>query len=169
MKKLLKIWDRVEEFVVFISFLIALVLNFANVVTRFVIPSISLGFTEEFSLFMFVWTVLFGASICFREKSHLGLPLLYDAIKNIPAKIILLTFSNLCCLVAIVIMIRETGVMCLNQIEHGIVSTSAQMPAVIGTIAFPIGGVLIIGRIVQSYIDSVLQLIRSKKEVEVDE
>ncbi len=56
-----------------------------NVFMRFVINQ-SVGWADELSRFLFIWTSFIGAVIAFKNDEHVGLSFVVDKIKSIPVK-----------------------------------------------------------------------------------
>lgn len=52
-------------------------ISFFNVVTRYFFH-FSMAFTEELTLYMFVWITLLGISIAFKDNGNMCVTLLYD-------------------------------------------------------------------------------------------
>lgn len=52
---------------------------FVNVLTRFGLEY-SLAFTEELTVYLFVWMTLLGTSLAFREKSHMVVTAVYGML-----------------------------------------------------------------------------------------
>jgi TRAP-type C4-dicarboxylate transport system permease small subunit len=63
--------DRLEEGACVLLLAVMTGVAFLNVITRCVVRY-SLAFTEEVVVSLFVWLTLFGASVAFREGTHLG-------------------------------------------------------------------------------------------------
>ena len=60
-----------------------LILNFANVVSRYLLSS-TIAFTEEITTNLFVWSCFIGAAAAAKRGSHLGFDLL---LMNLPKKL----------------------------------------------------------------------------------
>jgi TRAP-type C4-dicarboxylate transport system permease small subunit len=69
--------DRLEEALCVLLLAVMTLVAFANIITRYLIR-FSLAFTEELVVSLFVWLTLLGASIAFRQGSHLGFSFLVD-------------------------------------------------------------------------------------------
>ena len=69
--------NRIEEIIGTISLAIMTTIAFINVLTRYFFRY-SMAFTEELTLYLFVWAVMMGTSIAFREGSNMAVTFLYD-------------------------------------------------------------------------------------------
>src|SRR5699024_12464027 len=68
-----------EEYVVSLFLTIMIVLNFGNVLSRYVFKS-SWSFTEEMQLILFIWVIMLASAIAYKRLEHLGLPLILDVV-----------------------------------------------------------------------------------------
>lgn len=64
-------------------------LAFYNVVARYVFDS-SLTWASELTIYLFLWSVFFGAAYCFKEDAHISISILLDLLPPPAAKIIML-------------------------------------------------------------------------------
>lgn len=155
--------NKIESTMIAIIFWILVVLNFANVFTRYLIPKYGLAFTEDFSMLLFLWLIYFGAAACYLDNSHLGLPLFYDQFSP-KIKIAITTLTSLISLFAYIIMIYNTKNLAMNQYTMNI-KTSMGYPAVIGGAALPIGCALVCLRMIQAYFRNVKLLLEEDKNL----
>ena len=70
---------RFEELLGSLLLAVMVSIAFINVIVRYC-TSFSFAWTEELTVNFFVWVVLLGTARSFREGSHLGMNLLYDAL-----------------------------------------------------------------------------------------
>lgn len=70
-----KVFDSLEDWFMVLSLGFMLVLNFANVVSRYLLNT-SLSFTEEITTNLFVWSCFIGAAAAAKRGAHLGFDLL---------------------------------------------------------------------------------------------
>ena len=82
MQKLLKLFDKCLEWVIFICAITFVVLCFLQVLMRYVFNN-SIPWSEEASRFLFVVVVFLGGIICVKEKRHTNIDILYNLL---PAK-----------------------------------------------------------------------------------
>jgi len=64
-------------------------LAFVNVVVRYVFDS-SLTWASELTIFLFLWSVFFGAAYCFKEDAHISISILLDNVSAATAKKLML-------------------------------------------------------------------------------
>jgi len=64
-------------------------LAFVNVVVRYVFDG-SLTWAAELTIFLFLWSVFFGAAYCFKEDAHISISILLDKVSAATAKKLML-------------------------------------------------------------------------------
>lgn len=77
-----------EEVLCAALFAVMAVITFINIIARYLLKY-SFAFTEELVVSFFVWLTLLGASIAFREQSHLGFTFLTDRLPKKFQKLLL--------------------------------------------------------------------------------
>ena len=60
-------------------------LAFYNVAARYVFDS-SLTWASELTIYLFLWSVFFGAAYCFKEDAHISISVLLDKLPDTTAK-----------------------------------------------------------------------------------
>jgi len=96
--------DRIEETVIAAILGLMTLVTFANVVTRYLFNS-NILWALEFTVFMFGWLVLLGASYAVKTRAHLGV----DAILNMlsaPVRRVLGLISVGCCLAFSLLLLK---------------------------------------------------------------
>ena len=78
-----KVFDSLEDWFLVITLGLMLILNFANVVSRYCL-STSIAFTEELTTNLCVWSSFIGAAAAAKRGAHLGFDLL---VKSLPAPV----------------------------------------------------------------------------------
>lgn len=168
MKFLGKILDGIEDWILIGVFFVLVILNFFNVVTRFLLPSFSVAYNEELSVYLFVWLCMFGASICFRDDEHLSLPLFFDMFPQ-AIRSIITVLGNLVTILTVYVMIYYTWLMVINQLEHNVMAQSMNIPTAFAGIAMPIGGVFMIFRSIQNSYKAIKSIFKQDNNKEEDE
>ena len=85
--------NRFEEIIGVVCLGIMVTVAFVNVLTRYFFKY-SMAFTEEITLYLFVWAVMMGTSIAFREGSNMAVTLFYERFRKGNRKLLML-FSSL--------------------------------------------------------------------------
>ena len=66
-----------EEITGAVLLAVMVTIAFLNVVTRYFFQY-SMAFTEELTVYLFIWVILLGTSMAFREGSHMAVTALYS-------------------------------------------------------------------------------------------
>lgn len=80
MKKKKDILEVILEMGTFIAFLTLLCVVLLQVVTRFLIPNVTLVWTEEASRFLFVYSVAFAAPLAMKKKEYVNVDILFNIL-----------------------------------------------------------------------------------------
>src|SRR5690625_5637819 len=75
----LRLINNLEEYLVAIFLGAMTILNFGNVLSRYLLKA-SWSFTGEILIILFVWTILLAAAIAYKRSEHLGFPLIFDLV-----------------------------------------------------------------------------------------
>ena len=138
--------NRFEEIIGVVYLGIMVTVAFVNVLTRYFFKY-SMAFTEEITLYLFVWAVMMGTSIAFREGSNMAVTLFYERFRKGNRKLLML-FSSLLSM-AFFIVLTYFGVLeVMDEISMNAMTEAIEMPMWWFTSAMPIASVLIMFRIV---------------------
>lgn len=76
-----KLFLHFEETLGAILLAVMVTISFANVLTRYFFKY-SMAFTEELVVYLFVWVILLGTSMAFREGSHMAVTAFYSKVNK---------------------------------------------------------------------------------------
>ncbi|RXJ55288.1 TRAP transporter small permease [Candidatus Marinarcus aquaticus] len=62
--------------------------SFTNVIARYLFDA-SLTWASELSIFLFLWSVFFGAAYCFKKDAHIAVTIILDIVPTPIAKVML--------------------------------------------------------------------------------
>lgn len=143
-----KLFDYIEEWFLTITLGAMLVLNFANVLSRYVL-GLSFSFTEEITTNLFVWSCFIGASAAAKRGSHLGLSIVTDLL---PPRLQRYTAVIVSLLTLIMFgVIISTGIeMVMSQMEHNQMSPALGIPEWTMGLAIPVGALFCFIRFAQA-------------------
>lgn len=79
LKRVEKLFVRLNGAVVALMMFLMYVLVFANVITRYIFK-FSLNWTDELARFLMIWTVFLGAGLAMREGRHVAIEILQDLL-----------------------------------------------------------------------------------------
>ena len=142
-----KVYENLEEVAGVILLAVMAIFAFLNVITRYFIQY-SFAFTEEVEVACLVWLTMLGAAAGFRRGIHLGFDLLKMRFPNFGKKVLvplssILTFVTMCLLIWFsVYQIRD-------EMDFKTATEALNIPQWWYTLAIPVGGTLILVRIVE--------------------
>lgn len=148
MKEILKkIFNNFEEYVAGILLWVMVTVAFINVVSRFTFK-FSLAFIEELEIYLYVWLVLLGGAIAFKNWDHLSVSIFVD---NLPSKVkkIIYIFVNVIVLIFFAYLLRFGIMQVQDELLMNIKTTSLGIPKWWYSIGVPIGSGIIIIRLLQ--------------------
>jgi len=143
----MKILDKIEEIILVLALLAMTIIAFANIISRN-FAEISLSFTEELTINLFVLLTFVGTAMGVRNYSHLGFTLLYDMGGN-AAKRGMIAISTISGLVLFGVLFWYGIQTILFQIEMGQKTPALGWPTWVMTLSLPIGAILCIVRTIQ--------------------
>jgi TRAP-type C4-dicarboxylate transport system permease small subunit len=80
--------ETILEIGTFISFIVLITVVLLQVITRFLIPSVTLVWTEEASRFLFVYSVAFAAPLAMKKKEFVNVDILFNILPKTMKNII---------------------------------------------------------------------------------
>lgn len=150
-KKGLKyVWEHLEETIAAVIILIMALINFANVVGRFLFKH-SLPWADELTLLLFLWATMVGAAIAFKRGSHFNMGLLSESggrTRHIILGAAILIFNVLFSLLLLVTGIK----MVTNQISFNGILPTLHVPQALQGAAVPVGAFFMIIRSVEGFL-----------------
>jgi C4-dicarboxylate transporter DctQ subunit len=146
----MKIWVRLEEWMLAGLMSVICLITLANVVSRYVL-STSFSFTEELTTNLFAFVIFIGAALLARENGHLGFALLTDLLpKKWKAAAILLIAVLTSVFFAILLWYGLE--MVLQQYEYGQKTPAMGMPEWLMGLSVPLGALLCLIRFWEGYL-----------------
>ena len=154
---MLKILDRLEEWLISFLMAAATVLIFVSVVQRYAagvpflypyVGHIDLSWAQELCIFMFVWMAKFGAAYGVRQGIHVGVDVLINKLS--PKYRNIMVIISLCCGMLFTGVIATLGTIFVWRIHAtGQVSADLELPKWIVYLAIPLGSSLMCFRFAQ--------------------
>jgi C4-dicarboxylate transporter DctQ subunit len=143
-----KVFDSLEDWFLVITLGLMLILNFANVVSRYCL-STSIAFTEELTTNLFVWSSFIGAAGAAKRGAHLGFDLLVNFLpapvrRVVSALVTLLTLTMFALLFYYGIEMIQTQIMLKQE------TPALGWPEWIVSLALPVSSVFCFVRFAQA-------------------
>jgi TRAP-type C4-dicarboxylate transport system permease small subunit len=145
-----QIVQRVEEGLMVLVMAVMTLVAFVNVVTRYFIR-LSLAFTEEIVVSLFVWLTLLGTAIAFRQGAHLGFSFIVDRAPKALQRASIWFAAALGVVLFGVLIYFGIGQI-RSERMLGTTSESLAIPQWWYTAGIPVMGLLIIARIIEGAI-----------------
>jgi len=142
-----KIFEHLEEALGVALLLVMCLLAFVNVLTRYFIHY-SFAFTEEIEVACLVWVTMLGAAAGFRRGIHLGFNLLSLRFPALGKKI-LSPLSTVLTLATVCLLIWYGFLQVKDELNLNIQTEALNIPQWWYTLAIPVGGLLILFRILE--------------------
>jgi len=143
-----KFYDNMEEVAGVILLAFMSVLAFINVITRYFIHY-SFAFTEEVEVACLVWLTMLGASAGFKRGTHLGFDLLTLRFPKL-GRNILYPLASALTILTVSVLIWFSFLQMRDEWGLRIGSEALGIPQWLYTLAMPIGGTLVIFRIIEA-------------------
>ena len=147
MQKIIRIWDKTEEILIFILIGIASYLTFQEVVLRYVFNT-GWGGSYEITTFALIWCTFIGASLGIKENIHIGVDVLVVKFPPKIQRVIIIVAIALCLLFGIIVAVKGFEFSKFISRNH-LLSRDLRIPMEIGYLAIPVGGVLICLRFIE--------------------
>lgn len=148
-----KIWNNLEEIISSAMIAIMVTVAFVNVITRYFIK-MSLAWTEELEVNLFVWLVLLGTALAFKKGGHLGMSFIYEKFSPKYRKVLFAMSIGLGT-VFFVVLAYLGYLEVRDEIALSVTTESLGIPVYIYTIATPVLSVLIIIRMFQAAVKQI--------------
>jgi TRAP-type C4-dicarboxylate transport system permease small subunit len=144
---ILRILDYLEEGFCVVLLVIMTVLNFANVLSRYVLHS-SIAFTDELTVMAFVWVSMIGAAVAYKRASHMSMSFVQDQFSKKNQAWFAL-FSMICSVVFLAILVFYGVLLVKKQIMLGYKTPSLRLPGAFQSASIPVGGAFMLIRSIQ--------------------
>jgi len=143
-----KLQENLEEVAGVVLLGIMAVFAFLNVITRYFIHY-SFASTEEIEVACLVWLTMLGAAAGFRRGAHLGFNLLelrFPSLRNV-----LFPLASVLTILTVSILVWISILQIKDELALGITSEALGIPQWLYTLAIPVGGLLVILRVVEAW------------------
>ena len=147
-----KLFDNFEELLGSLILIVMAVVTFANVSTRYFI-FYALSFTEEITIYLFVWLVMLGTAIAFKKGANLSMTFLYDKLPRKGKKFCFYVSAGMS-LVFFGLLAYLGYVQVMDEIDLAVTSPSLAIPIYYYTIALPVFSALIFIRVLQATMET---------------
>jgi len=134
-----------EEILGALLLAIMVTIDFLNVLTRYFFKY-SMAFTEELTVYLFVWVILLGTSMAFREGTHMAVTVFYSKLsKGLRKPLFLL--ANILSAIFFIALFYFGSIEVIEEIQMNAKTEAIELPVWLFTGAMPVVSVCILLRI----------------------
>lgn len=137
---------RFEEVLGALLLGVMVTISFLNVITRYVLKY-SMAFTEELTLYLFVWVTLLGISLAFADGANVAVSILYNRFGK-RARRILGIFAAACSVLFFAAFAYLGILEVMDEMSMRAMTEAMELPVWWFTASMPVAGVLIIFRVI---------------------
>lgn len=141
MNRFWKTINWLEEYVLVIGMSIMVVLNFANVVFRLILPQSPFSYSEELTIILFMWVTMFGISYGYRVYAHTVLDVFTKLLPNKFQPFIII-FATLCSMIFMALIVYTAWFTMQNQLQFGQVTPGMKLPMIVNSGALFLGAAI---------------------------
>ena len=142
----MKYLDFLEEAFVVVSLAVMVIINFGNVLSRYLIHA-SWAFSEELVVILFVYNSFFAASLAYRKGAHLGFTFITDMM-NRRGKKIAAVVSTIFTVLLMSLLVKYGIEMIQSQMMFDQRTPAMGLPEWIAGLSVPLGALVIILRVI---------------------
>ena len=166
MKKVIDIFNKIEEWILVVLMSALAVIVFLQVIFR--LFSGSLPWSEEISRYITIWASFLGASYGFRYGAHIGVEA-FKAWLPFRARRVVDLLANLAVIILAALMMYYGYSIIVNvHLKFGQVSPAMRMPMWIAYLAIPVGYLFMILRNIGLCVDAIRDIIHGEVKKEDD-
>lgn len=140
MKRTLDFVERAISGICMVMLVCMVALGLLQVFFRYVVNN-SLSFSEELSIFLFVWIVFLGAAICIRHLAHAAVGMIVQSFKG-KTRNMLLAIGNIFNITFLLLLVVKGTEFALGA--HDQLSIAMEIPMSYVYIAIPIGSLFMV-------------------------
>ncbi len=141
-----KILNNLEEILGAFFLAIMVSISFFNVITRYFFH-FSMAFTEELTLYMFVWATMLGVSLAYKHGANMDVSLLYNRFSKAVRKYLYI-FLTLMSVIFFLSLMYWGYIEVRDEMQMGVITEAMGLPVWYFTVSMPILSILTIARIV---------------------
>ncbi len=141
MKKLISIYNKLEEYFLVYTMILMVIIVFVQVIFRYILNN-SLSWSEELVRYIFIWQVWLGASLGMRINEHIRVDMFVKLLPNVPQKILGI-LTDLLVLAFYIFLIVYGFKYLQNVIAKDMNSTALKLPLAYVYASLPVGSVII--------------------------
>lgn len=163
MKRLLAIYDQIEEKLLVVSLAVNVLIIFMQVVMRSVFNS-SISWSEELARYIFIWQIWLGASIAYRSQAHIKVELIFNLVTSPRFRRYIEIIVDSIWLAFSIFLLVEGIQLLQNMVARNVLSAGMRLPLVYVYAALPVSSFFISLRVLIGIIEKIKSPIASRGE-----
>ncbi|MDR1650151.1 MAG: TRAP transporter small permease [Synergistaceae bacterium] len=145
LKKLVRIYDKIEGLVLVASFVATVSLVAVQVVMRYIFNN-SLSWSEELTRFIFVWQVWMGTSIACKNNNHIRVEILSSVLKG-KAKTVHAIIGDALVLAFTIFLVYDGFIVTGSMLRRGMLTPAMQIPMYLMFLSLPVSSICVTARL----------------------
>lgn len=150
MKKITKIYDSLEAFVLVLALAFSTLLIFVQVIFRYVLND-SITWSEELARYIFIWMIWLGTSISMKQKEHIRMDMLMNAVHG-KGKLVLDLVSGIIMLAFCIFLVKYGWDLVASMMSRGNKSVALRLPMWIVYSSLPFSQLIVALRLIGSIV-----------------
>ena len=150
MKKITKIYDSLEAFVLVLALAFSTLLIFVQVIFRYVLID-SITWSEELARYIFIWMIWLGTSVSMKQKEHIRMDMLMNAVHG-KGKLVLDLVSGIIMLAFCIFLVKYGWDLVASMMSRGNKSVALRLPMWIVYSSLPFSQLIVALRLIGSIV-----------------
>lgn len=150
MKKITKIYDSLEAFVLVLALAFSTLLIFVQVIFRYVLND-SITWSEELARYIFIWMIWLGTSVSMKQKEHIRMDMLMNAVHG-KGKLVLDLVSGIIMLAFCIFLVKYGWDLVASMMSRGNKSVALRLPMWIVYSSLPFSQLIVALRLIGSIV-----------------
>ena len=150
MKKITKIYDSLEAFVLVLALAFSTLLIFVQVIFRYVLND-SITWSEELARYIFIWMIWLGTSVSMKQKEHIRMDMLMNAVHG-KGKLVLDLVSGIIMLAFCIFLVKYGWDLVASMMSRGNKSVALRLPMWVVYSSLPFSQLIVALRLIGSIV-----------------
>lgn len=150
MKKITKIYDSLEAYVLVLALAFSTLLIFVQVIFRYVLND-SITWSEELARYIFIWMIWLGTSVSMKQKEHIRMDMLMNAVHG-KGKLVLDLVSGIIMLAFCIFLVKYGWDLVASMMSRGNKSVALRLPMWIVYSSLPFSQLIVALRLIGSIV-----------------
>lgn len=160
MKKIVKLYDTLEAYVLVLALAFSTLLIFVQVIFRYVLND-SITWSEELARYIFIWMIWLGTSVSMKTKEHIRMDMLMNKVHG-KGKYILELVSGIIMLAFCIFLVKYGYDLVMSMMSRGNKSVALRLPMWIVYSSLPFSQLIVALRLIGNIVSDARKLFSSQ-------